>query len=30
MTENELATLVVDLCYQIHTQLGAGLFESYL
>ncbi len=28
MTENELATLVVDLCYQIHTQLGAGLFES--
>ena len=28
MTEKELATLVVDLCYQIHTQLGAGLFES--
>ncbi len=28
MTENELATIVVDLCYQIHTQLGAGLFES--
>lgn len=28
MTENELATIVVDLCYQIHSQLGAGLFES--
>jgi GxxExxY protein len=28
MTENELATLVVDRCYQIHKALGPGLFES--
>jgi GxxExxY protein len=28
MTENELAKVVVDACYQIHTRLGPGLFES--
>jgi GxxExxY protein len=28
MTENELATLIVDYCYQIHKSLGPGLFES--
>ncbi|MCV9388244.1 GxxExxY protein [Reichenbachiella ulvae] len=28
MTENQIASLIVDTCYQIHTQLGAGLFES--
>lgn len=28
MTENELATLAVDVCYNIHTKLGPGLLES--
>lgn len=28
MTENELATIVVDICYKIHTKLGPGLPES--
>jgi GxxExxY protein len=28
MTENELATIIVDFCYQIHKSLGPGLFES--
>lgn len=28
MTENEIATIVVDTCFQIHKELGAGLFES--
>lgn len=28
MHENELSRIIVDTCYQIHTQLGAGLFES--
>jgi GxxExxY protein len=28
MTENEIATVVVDACYQIHTRLGPGLLES--
>ncbi|MFZ5999441.1 MAG: GxxExxY protein [Bacteroidota bacterium] len=28
MTENELATLAVDICYKIHTTLGPGLLES--
>jgi GxxExxY protein len=28
MTENELATIIVDACYQIHTGLGPGLLES--
>jgi GxxExxY protein len=28
MTENELAKIVVDACYHIHTGLGPGLLES--
>jgi GxxExxY protein len=28
MTENEIATQVVDAAYQIHVNLGPGLFES--
>mgnify|MGYP003337911428 CR=1 FL=1 len=28
MTENELAKVVVHLAFQIHTELGPGLFES--
>jgi GxxExxY protein len=28
MTENEIAKIVVDCCYKIHTSLGPGLFES--
>lgn len=28
MTENEIATIVVDACFRIHKELGAGLFES--
>ena len=28
MTENELATLAVDICFGIHMQYGPGLFES--
>ncbi len=28
MHENEIATLIVDTCYKIHTGLGPGLFES--
>src|SRR5262245_27936142 len=28
MTENEIATIVVDACYRIHTGLGPGLLES--
>ncbi|MCW3088028.1 MAG: hypothetical protein JWQ78_1414 [Sediminibacterium sp.] len=28
MTENELAKITVAIAYQIHTQLGPGLFES--
>jgi GxxExxY protein len=28
MTENEIATAIVDACYRIHTKLGPGLFES--
>ncbi|QDU23518.1 GxxExxY protein [Urbifossiella limnaea] len=28
MTENELAKIVVDACYQIHVRLGPGLLES--
>ena len=27
-TENEIAKLVVDLCFKIHVQYGPGLFES--
>lgn len=28
MTENELATIAVDICFKIHTSLGPGLLES--
>ncbi|MFH0982202.1 MAG: GxxExxY protein [Planctomycetota bacterium] len=28
MTENEIARIVVDACYRIHTGLGPGLLES--
>ncbi len=28
MTENEIAKMVVDAAYQIHTKLGPGLLES--
>ena len=28
MTENEIASQVVDLCFKIHKQYGPGLFES--
>lgn len=28
MTENELATIAVDICFKIHTKLGPGLLES--
>jgi|ERR1700730_9890197 len=28
MNENEIAKIVVDLCYKIHKQYGPGLFES--
>ncbi len=28
MHENKIATEIVDACFQIHTKLGAGLFES--
>jgi GxxExxY protein len=28
LTENEIAKLVVDICFQIHYKYGPGLFES--
>jgi len=28
MTENEIATLVVDAAYKVHTGLGPGIYES--
>lgn len=28
MTENELATIALDVCYRIHKTLGPGLLES--
>ena len=28
LTENEIAKLVVDLCFKIHVQYGPGLFET--
>ena len=28
MTENEIAKIVVDACFKIHTKLGPGLLES--
>ena len=27
-TENELAKIIVDVCYRIHMVYGSGLFES--
>lgn len=28
MSENDIARIVVDICYKIHKQYGPGLFES--
>jgi GxxExxY protein len=28
MTENEIATIIVDICFKIHKKYGPGLFES--
>jgi GxxExxY protein len=28
MTENELATIAVDICFKIHSTMGPGLLES--
>jgi len=28
VSENEIATIIVDACYKVHTTLGPGLFES--
>ena len=28
MTENKIATIIVDACFKIHTTLGPGLLES--
>ncbi|RJO62875.1 MAG: GxxExxY protein [Dehalococcoidia bacterium] len=28
MTENEIAEIVVDCCYKVHSRLGPGLLES--
>ena len=28
MNENELATIIVDVCYRIHVKLGPGLLEN--
>ena len=28
MTENDIATLALDICFKIHRQYGPGLFES--
>ena len=28
MNENEIATLALDICFNIHKQYGPGLFES--
>jgi len=28
ITENEIATIVVDICYKIHYKYGPGLFEN--
>jgi GxxExxY protein len=28
MTENELATIVLDICFRIHKEYGPGLYES--
>ena len=28
MTENQIATIIVDACFKVHTTLGPGLLES--
>lgn len=28
MTENEIATIVLDICFRIHKEYGPGLYES--
>jgi len=28
MTENELSKVIVDCCFNVHTEIGPGLFES--
>jgi len=28
MTENDIATIIVDACFRVHTNLGPGLLES--
>lgn len=28
LTENQIASIVVDCCYHIHVELGPGLLES--
>ncbi|MDQ3845782.1 MAG: GxxExxY protein, partial [Bacteroidota bacterium] len=28
MSENELVTVALDICFKIHRQYGPGLFES--
>jgi len=28
MTENDISRIIVDVCYQIHVELGPGLLES--
>jgi GxxExxY protein len=28
MTENEIATIALDICFQIHKEYGPGLYES--
>jgi len=30
MSENELAKVVLDAAFQVHTKLGPGLFESVI
>jgi GxxExxY protein len=28
MTKNEIATIVIDICFRIHKEYGPGLYES--
>jgi|GEM_PF-2024813 len=28
MAENEISKIVVDICYRLHKQYGAGLFQT--
>lgn len=28
MTENQIAAIIVDVAYKLHSQLGPGFFES--